>query len=100
MFDKCDKNGDGRVTKDEFKGCTSARSEKKFSKMDSDKDGSISRDEAQQWAAHRKGSGGAPGGGSGAGRAEAEWERRAPARPNDPPARDVHSLAASFHPGH
>jgi EF hand len=59
MFEKCDMNADGRLTKDEFKGCYSARAEKKFTRIDADNDGSISREEAQQWGAQRQGSSGA-----------------------------------------
>jgi Ca2+-binding EF-hand superfamily protein len=66
MFDKCDMNADGRLTKKEFNDCSSARAEKKFSRIDADKDGSISREEAQQWA-QRKGPRGGGGGAAGPG---------------------------------
>jgi hypothetical protein len=64
MSDKCDTNADGRLTKEEFKSCYSARAEKKFTRIDADNDGSISREEAQQWAqrkASRDGAGGSTG---------------------------------------
>jgi hypothetical protein len=69
MFDKCDKNGDGSVSADEFKACRgdSAKAEKKFKRMDANNDGSVTRDEAQQWAAHKKSSRGGSGAGSGPG---------------------------------
>lgn len=67
MFDKCDTNADGRLTIDEFKSCNSARAEKKFTRIDANKDGSISREEAQQWAQRKGSRGGAGGAGSGAG---------------------------------
>ena len=49
MFDKCDKNGDGSLTADEFKAChhNSAKAEKKFKSLDTNHDGAVSREEAQ-----------------------------------------------------
>jgi Ca2+-binding EF-hand superfamily protein len=64
MFDKCDKNGDGSLTADEFKAChrDSARAEKKFKRLDTNHDGTVSREEIQSAHTQKKGSYGTPGG--------------------------------------
>ena len=69
VFDKCDKNGDGSVTADEFKAChrDSAKAERKFKRLDANNDGKVTREEAQSAQARKKGSGGGQGGGAGPG---------------------------------
>lgn len=80
MFDRCDKNGDGSVTADEFKAChrDSAKAERKFKRLDANNDGKVTRQEAQSAQARKKGSGGGQGGGAGPGAGQGRGGMNAP----------------------
>ncbi len=67
MFDRCDKNGDGSVTADEFKACQHDSAERKFKRLDTNHDGKVTREEAQSAQAPKQSSGGGQGGAAGHG---------------------------------
>ena len=56
MFQRCDTNGDGSLTADEFKSChrDSAKAERKFKRLDANNDGKVTREEARSAQARAK----------------------------------------------
>ena len=80
MFNRCDKNGDGSVSADEFKAChrNSAKAESRFKRLDANDDGKVTREEAQSAQARKKGSGGGQGGGAGPGAGQGRGGMTAP----------------------
>lgn len=65
MFQKCDTNNDGKLSKEEFMACRNQRAAAHFDKIDANHDGYVTKEEMQKAHAEmqkHRGPGGGPGG--------------------------------------